>query len=241
MNRNEQFVITINRELGSGGRTVGRKVAEKLGVPFLDKALIKALQEKYNLSVEEIEKQKGRKHDWWSEFKRIVLLGQGFSNSQYATMPFNHLTGDLGFASDDMSLLPGDLSLIRESKDIPDMLTTDEMFEVEKEILKNVAEKESCVIAGRTGFHVFADHPNHMNIFIQASWEHRVERVMKKQNLSREDAEKTIKRVDQMRENYVKKYAGTSRYDTRNYDLVISMDGKTEDEVAEIIISYIGQ
>ena len=49
MNRNEQFVITINRELGSGGRTVGRLVAEKLGVPFLDKALIKALQEKYNL------------------------------------------------------------------------------------------------------------------------------------------------------------------------------------------------
>ena len=27
-----------------------------------------------------------------------------------------------------------------------------------------------------------------------------------------------------MRENYVKKYTGTSRYDTRNYDLVINMD-----------------
>ena len=48
MNKNEQFVITINRELGSGGRTVGRLLAEKLGVPFYDKAVIKALQEKYN-------------------------------------------------------------------------------------------------------------------------------------------------------------------------------------------------
>jgi len=47
MNKNEQFVITINRELGSGGRTVGRLLAEKLGVPFYDKAVIKALQEKY--------------------------------------------------------------------------------------------------------------------------------------------------------------------------------------------------
>lgn len=36
MRRNEKFVITINRELGSGGRTVGRKLAEKLGVPFYE-------------------------------------------------------------------------------------------------------------------------------------------------------------------------------------------------------------
>ena len=42
MNKNEKFVITINRELGSGGRTVGRILAEKLGVPYYDKALIKA-------------------------------------------------------------------------------------------------------------------------------------------------------------------------------------------------------
>ena len=46
MNKNEKFVITINRELGSGGRTVGEKLAAKLGVPFYDKAVIKSLEEK---------------------------------------------------------------------------------------------------------------------------------------------------------------------------------------------------
>lgn len=46
MNKNEKFVISINRELGSGGRTVGRILAEKLGVHFYDKAVIKALEEK---------------------------------------------------------------------------------------------------------------------------------------------------------------------------------------------------
>lgn len=35
MNKNEKFVITINREMGSGGRTVGRKLAEKLSVEFM--------------------------------------------------------------------------------------------------------------------------------------------------------------------------------------------------------------
>lgn len=65
MNRNEKFVITINRELGSGGRTVGRKLAERLGVEFFDKALIRTMEEKYNLTAEEIEKMKGRNNHWW--------------------------------------------------------------------------------------------------------------------------------------------------------------------------------
>lgn len=48
----------------------------------------------------------------------------------------------------------------------------------------------------------------------------------------------TIEQVDKMRENYVKKYTGFSRYDTRNYDLVLRADGKTEDELVDIILQY---
>ena len=36
----EKKIITISREFGSGGRTVGRRVAEKLGIPFYDKELV---------------------------------------------------------------------------------------------------------------------------------------------------------------------------------------------------------
>ena len=45
MNKNDKFIITINRELGSGGRTIGRKLAEKLGVTFYDKWLINELNQ----------------------------------------------------------------------------------------------------------------------------------------------------------------------------------------------------
>jgi len=62
---------------------------------------------------------------------------------------------------------------------------------------------------------------------------------MSKQGLSREEAEKAIDKVDSMRENYVSHYAGTTRYDARNYDLVINMAGKTEDEVVDLILKYI--
>jgi cytidylate kinase len=211
MNKNVKFVITINRELGSGGRTVGRKLAERLGVEFYDKAVIKGLEEQYHLTVEEIERLKGQKQGWWSDIKRIMFVSPSMHSNYY----------------------------IARKGDEPDMLDTDQLFEAETEILKGIAEEESCVIAGRSGFHVFNKHPNHVSILIQASLPFRLERVMRKQGLSEKEALKAINKVDQMRENYVKKHTGTSRYDTRNYDIVIKADGKTEDEIVDIIMMYL--
>ena len=210
--KNENFVITINRELGSGGRTVGRKLAEKLAVPYYDKALIQALQQEYDLTVEKIEKLKGDKHIWWDDVVRFLGVGSGMGSNYY---------------------LPQKGS--RE-----DTLTTDEIFQTETLILQNLANEKSCVVAGRSGFFIFRDHPNHVSIFIQASMAHRIQCIMRKQNMTEEEARKTIEKVDKMRENYVKRCTGTSRYDTRNYDLVISADGKAEDEIVEIIMKFIG-
>jgi len=203
MNTDNKFVITINRELGSGGRTVGRKLAEKLGVAFYDKALIKALQERYNLTVEQIEKLKGQEQGWWAEFKRKMT----FSDAEYNL----NQTG----------------------------IETEDVFRAETEILRAIAKEESCVLAGRTGFYIFREHPNHLSIFIQASMLSRVERVAREQNMTKEQARLTIDRIDRMRENYVSEFAHSSRYDTRNYQLVLSMDELTEDAAVEVIMNYI--
>ena len=212
MDKNQQFVITINRELGSGGRTVGEKLAQKLGVSFYDKAVVKGLEEKFNLSVEEIEKMKGRKTKWWSDFKRVAGVGEGLLSSSYY------------------------ISVMGKEPDTP---TSERVFQAETEILEGIAREESCVIAGRSGFFVFRNHPNHLSILIQASMPFRVNRLMRKRNMTEEEALQTIKKVDKMRENYVKRYTDSSRYDTRNYNLVISADGKTEDQIADMILSYI--
>ena len=68
MNKNKQFVITINREVGSGGRTVGRLLAERLNVKYYDKVLVAGLTEKFGLTLEEIERIKAQKKTWWNEF-----------------------------------------------------------------------------------------------------------------------------------------------------------------------------
>ena len=214
MNKNEKFVITINRELGSGGRTVGRKLAEKLGVNFYDKWLINELKSRFQLTTEEVEELKGSNSSWWRELlNAAIYMGQNM--------------GEMG-------------SMPHTPEEEFHMVTTNEMFVVESEIFNHLADDESCVVAGRSGFYVFRNHPNRLSILIQASMPHRVERVMRKQKMTEDEARKTIDKVDKMRENYVKKYTGTSRYDTRNYDLVISADGKTEDEIVELIMQFIG-
>ena len=203
MNISQKYIITINRELGSGGRTVGRKLAEKLGVEYFDKAVVNALQERYNLSVEQIEHMKGQEQSWWAEFKRKMT----FSDSEY----------DLNRTD----------------------IETEDMFRAETEVLHALAKEQSCVIAGRTACYVFREHPNHLSIFIQASMLSRMDRVAREQNMSKEEARMTIEKVDQMRENYVREFTGTSRYDTRNYQLVLSMDELSEDAAVELILSYI--
>ena len=212
MNKNERFVITINRELGSGGRTVGRKLAERMGVEYYDKAVIKGLQEKFNLTIEEIEKLKGHKYGWWASFKR-QMTGSVVSSNMYIPRVANEA----------------------------DKLDTHQVFQAETEILKGIAADESCIVAGRSGFFVFRDHPNHLSILIQASLPSRVARLVRKQGISEDEARKTIEQVDEMRENYVQEFTKTSRYDTRNYQLVISMDHMTEDAAVDIIMDYINK
>jgi len=208
MNKNEKFVITINREVGSGGRTVGRKLAEKLGVKYCDKAVIDGLTHKFGLTPERIEEIKAQKKSWWNDI-----------NNYYQTL--------VNSAS---------LPMEAEVK-----LDNTIMFETEKRILQELAAQTSCVVAGRTGFMVFRMWPNHLSVFIQASMEHRIQRVMRRQNVSEEEARDIIEKMDSSREAYIKKYEDTSRYDTRNYQLVISMDELSEDDAADIILDYINR
>lgn len=211
MKLNEKFVITINRELGSGGRTIGEKLAKRLNVPFYDKALIQGLKEKYSLTTEEIERLKGQQHNWWADFKRSLKIMPSFAAP----------------------------NIIPSQTAIPDFLITDDIFQSETQILKGIAEDESCVIAGRSGFYVLRDHPNHLSILIQAPMEHRVNHLVSKRGITPAEAEKIIKEVDKGRERYVKKYTGTSRYDTRNYDIVFNAANHTEDEIVDLIMKYI--
>lgn len=213
MDTHQPFVITISRELGSGGRTIGRKLAAQLNVRYSDKNLIQNLMEKFNLSTYEIERIKGRKKNWLADFVEAVAP---VPNSG-AFVGFDPIKGN----------------------DWNAFVKVDDIFEAESQILRAIADEGSCVIAGRSGFFVLKDHPNKVDIFIQAPLEKRIERVMKKQGLTRQEAQAVIESVDKSRDNYVKRWTDVSRYDARNYDLVLNVGDMTDDEAVAIILKYL--
>ena len=212
MNTKKPFVITISREVGSGGHTIGKILAQELGVRYCDKLLIESLEKQFGLTKSGIEKLKGQKKNWLADFLNKV-----------APLPSANALG----------LDP------KYTQEFKVNVTTDDIYKAEVEILTEFANMGSCVIAGRSGFFVLKDHPNILNVFITASMEYRIQRIMKKQNLNEESALAVINGIDEARENYTKRYAGVSRYDTRNYHLVLSADNHTEEEIAKLILDYI--
>jgi cytidylate kinase len=174
MNRNKQFVITINRDLGSGGRSIGKRLAKRLKAEFFDKNIIHSMAIERNL-------------------------------------------------------------LNRD----PATVSSDDLYKAESTILREIGYSHSCIITGRSGFYAMKEHPNHICILIQAPMEYRIARIMRKQELSREQAMADIQQVDSWRENYIRKHTNTSRYDARNYDLVINMENLHEDDAMQLILDYI--
>jgi cytidylate kinase len=57
--------------------------------------------------------------------------------------------------------------------------------------------------------------------------------------VTEQEARDIIAKLDVDRETYIQKYEDTSRYDTRNYQLVISMDDLSEDDAVNVIMAYI--
>lgn len=54
-NKDKKKLITISREFGSGGRLIGQKLADKLGVPYYDKLLLDRIAEESGFSKEMME------------------------------------------------------------------------------------------------------------------------------------------------------------------------------------------
>ena len=118
-------------------------------------------------------------------------------------------------------------------------VTSQQIYLAEAQILRELADQESCVIIGRTGFHIFRNHPYAMRIFFIADRKARVKRVMEKYALDEDAANMRIDKIDEARDTYTKTIAGVSRYDARNYDFVFNITQFPTDLVAQFLADNI--
>ena len=174
----KHIVVTISREYASGGRYVGKLLAEKLGINFYDKELIGLAAKESGLSNKYIEE------------------------------------------TDEQS---------RKTEN------DDRIFIAETKIIKDLAEKESCVIVGRCADYILRDNENVLKVFLYSDEKNKFERGTKYYGLNPKIATKEIEKINKDREKHYKFYTNRDWKDFNNYDIIMNVDLLGVEKTAEYI------
>lgn len=112
-------------------------------------------------------------------------------------------------------------------------------------MIKEFANKESCVIIGRCADDILKDRNDVINIFVYSTMKDKIKRVVELYGIPETKAEKEIKRINKLRSNHYKYYTGKNWGEFNNYDLCINGDllgvEKTADIICNMAQSKIGK
>ncbi len=113
---------------------------------------------------------------------------------------------------------------------------TDRAIHVQKQIIRKLAEKDSCVIIGRSADYILHDRDDVLRIFIYSPNEKRIKNVMESHNLSEADAKLLITEKDKRYHMRHKTLTGSNRGDRHNRDMLIDSSLLGVEGTAEYIV-----
>ena len=118
-------------------------------------------------------------------------------------------------------------------------LSNDALFKVQSDIIRDLAEKESCIFIGRCADYILRDHPRCINLFFTANLEDRVARMTSEKNITTEQAAELIEKTDRRRAAYYNYYSGKTWGAAECYDLCINTSHLGFEGTAEMLKEYI--
>ena len=201
----KKIIITIARQYGSGGREIGEKIAELLGIPLYDKELIKDAAAKGSLSEDII-----KSADESAANSLLYTLAMG-SNVLGTTAHFGYK-----------------------------MPLNDRLFILQSEVIKEYAQRGSCVIIGRCADYVLRDEANVYRLFIYGDLEHRRARIEERHpEIKPTQVVDAINKTDKRRASYYNFYTGNKwgKYD--NYDMAINSSTLGIDGTAQLVAAAV--
>lgn len=119
-----------------------------------------------------------------------------------------------------------------------DMPLNQKVFLAQFEAIKNIAERESCVIVGRCADYALADNKDVLNIFFRSEMEDRIAYVAQRDNVSLGKAKEMILKTDKQRSSYYNYYTCKKWGDARSYDLSINTSKLSDEACIDLILSY---
>lgn len=119
-------------------------------------------------------------------------------------------------------------------------VSDDKLFEYQSEIIRSLAEKESCVIVGKCADYVLRDKPNVVSVYIEAPRDFCVQRTMENMGVTEEVAHATIERTDKFRADYYEYYThGNYWTNPVNYDMTLNSQKVGVENCVKMIEEYL--
>ena len=193
-------IITIGRQIGSGGSEIGMEVAKRLGIQCYDRQLIEMACDYGELDQDILaEAEEKRPNPFLYSVPRQMQ---------------NDKTGR-GIAINDM------------------------VFNLQSEVIRRLAEKESCVIIGRCADYVLRDRKDCVNVCIHSDLTSRIKRATEQYGLSPVKAGDEINKIDKQRATYYRYYSEKKWGRAENYDLSVYSDSIGLEACTDLILSFV--
>ena len=197
----KNFVITIARGFGSGGKEIASAVAKKMGIQCYEHAIL-----------------------------TLAAGMSGLDRSHFAK-------------SDENILKPSFIHSIKETltpNPETNFVSNDELFGYEAQIMKGLASSESCVIVGKAADYVLRDMENVFSFYIEAPREYCLKNVMRKMDVTEDEAHDLITKTDKRRAEFYK-YVTKGNYWTNpvNYHMTLNAEKVGKQACIDLIAGYV--
>ena len=194
------FVITVARGYGSGGKTIGKMLAEDLGVKYYDMELLRLASD-----------ESGINEHLFAEVDEKLKTPRLFKPRKSA------YTGEV---------IPPDSE---------DFVSDQNLFNYQAKVIRDLAEKESCVIIGRSADYILKEHKPILRVFIYSPDEVRIKNVMESHKVSEKEAKQIILETDKRYHKRHMALTGSNRGDRHNRDILIDSSLLGVDGTARLI------
>lgn len=198
----KKVVITIARQYGSGGKTIGKMLSERLGIEYYDKDLINKASEESGINVSLFASADEKNSGLFSKLKKKNYGGDVLSPSS------------------------------------SDFTSEENLFNYQAKIIRELADKESCIIVGRAADYILRDRDDVISVFVHAPQEFLLKEAGERLPETGKELEKRIAKIDKGRADYYKTHTGRDWMDARNYDLCLDSSKMSWEKCVDEIISY---
>src|SRR5487761_186719 len=206
-------VITIGRQIGAGGRTVGEMLAKRLKVDVLDSRLIDEVAHRLQLPKEEVEAE----------------------DEQPGSLLHRLLTALCSASGEPM--IPPETTAWNPPNVDPVFDTRKAVLQITQHVIQEAARAGNVVIVGRGGAYLLHDFPGALHVFLGASKSVRVKTIMERFKIASEDeARKTMDRTDENWNAYIKQVYGHDRNLAGHYDMVLDTGRLGYETAVEVIV-----